>query len=620
MQLLKKFLVLLLIGAYHFAYSQLPLFHQVIHANYTHSPNLITKLPIGGYIIAGNVKINSHTELIVSKVDENLYTEWSKKYNIDNDLNTFDLLVSPSGSIYIQGYTRDENLVPGTNSSIFKSLLIKLSSNGSFEWGKGFNTPTYSEPIGIAYSKENTILSAIGYYTSSLGGYIPMITVVDTNGNVLDQYLYNNNENGYYTSTNYTSDQSFLIVGMRDSSFNQYDVGVTKLNSDLTVQWSKGYGRSGDDWNGLNGYSSFYQSIEVSDGYIIWCSSKVLSDSSPNVLVFKINKNGELLWAKTIGDSWNNYMNRSTPIYTDETQEVLFFIMNHNTTTKNKTSSFMKITTEGDLVFSQRYFDTEDDYHFAAVQDSTGYILLGRTATEDISSGTDQLISKVSSTGSSCDTSIQVNYSMTDVMDQMAEYDVNTTRTSLDITTEFTILTTNDLSADFDTTILCMKTDVKIQTQSKSVCSLQETWLTVDNGIAPYQWKNITDEPYSLGKHDSIAVTLLLNDSTYVVTDDYGNSDTLLLSLSLDDTCNKEIEIFNIITPNFDDKNDYFWIENISYFSSNELTIINDWGQELYHTTNYQNDWSGTELNAGIYYYILRINEKVYKGSLLLVK
>jgi hypothetical protein len=54
--------------------------------------------------------------------------------------------------------------------------------------------------------------------------------------------------------------------------------------------------------------------------------------------------------------------------------------------------------------------------------------------------------------------------------------------------------------------------------------------------------------------------------------------------------------------------------------------IINRWGNEVYKTTNYKNDWQGTGLSEGTYYYLLRVREntgaawKVYKGYITLIR
>jgi gliding motility-associated-like protein len=73
------------------------------------------------------------------------------------------------------------------------------------------------------------------------------------------------------------------------------------------------------------------------------------------------------------------------------------------------------------------------------------------------------------------------------------------------------------------------------------------------------------------------------------------------------------LDVPNIITPNGDGVNDALEIEGIERFASNEITIYNRWGAEVYQTQNYQNDWFGTwngkPLPDGTYFYVLENTE-----------
>ena len=60
----------------------------------------------------------------------------------------------------------------------------------------------------------------------------------------------------------------------------------------------------------------------------------------------------------------------------------------------------------------------------------------------------------------------------------------------------------------------------------------------------------------------------------------------------------------NIITPNEDTYNDYFVFENIKNRSWS-LTVYNHWGELVYFSEDYKNDWNGADLPDGIYFYKL---------------
>jgi gliding motility-associated-like protein len=68
-------------------------------------------------------------------------------------------------------------------------------------------------------------------------------------------------------------------------------------------------------------------------------------------------------------------------------------------------------------------------------------------------------------------------------------------------------------------------------------------------------------------------------------------------------------------------------IQGIVDYNDNELSIFNRWGGVFYHKSPYDNSWNGTtnqnlfgsgNLPEGVYYYILRVGNDYYKGSIYL--
>lgn len=82
----------------------------------------------------------------------------------------------------------------------------------------------------------------------------------------------------------------------------------------------------------------------------------------------------------------------------------------------------------------------------------------------------------------------------------------------------------------------------------------------------------------------------------------------------------QEILITNAISPNGDGRNDKLYVEPFLY--SAELTVVNRWGQEVYKSSSYNDDFTGANLATGVYYYELRFKEidKSYKGYFHIMK
>ena len=88
---------------------------------------------------------------------------------------------------------------------------------------------------------------------------------------------------------------------------------------------------------------------------------------------------------------------------------------------------------------------------------------------------------------------------------------------------------------------------------------------------------------------------------------------------------NTEPELVNVITPNGDGINDKLVIKNLEKFVPCKLNIYNSSGENIYSSTNYQNNWDGTYkgkfLPEGTYYYGLETKDgKLYKGAINILK
>ena len=76
------------------------------------------------------------------------------------------------------------------------------------------------------------------------------------------------------------------------------------------------------------------------------------------------------------------------------------------------------------------------------------------------------------------------------------------------------------------------------------------------------------------------------------------------------------IEITNIITPNGDNKNEFFAFKNLEFFPNSRLQVFNRWGKKIYENNNYDNKWNGDDAKEGVYFYILKMPDKdAVKGT-----
>lgn len=85
------------------------------------------------------------------------------------------------------------------------------------------------------------------------------------------------------------------------------------------------------------------------------------------------------------------------------------------------------------------------------------------------------------------------------------------------------------------------------------------------------------------------------------------------------------LKIPNTFTPNGDGVNDYFEIRGLELFPAHQLMIFNRWGNEIYRSNNYRNDWNGAGLGEGTYYYAFELrlhtgHVQTFKGFITLIR
>ena len=90
-----------------------------------------------------------------------------------------------------------------------------------------------------------------------------------------------------------------------------------------------------------------------------------------------------------------------------------------------------------------------------------------------------------------------------------------------------------------------------------------------------------------------------------------------------------ELTVFTAVSPNGDGVNDFFHIEQIEDFPDNHVRIYNRWGNLVYETEGYANDWAGTfdgdPLPDGAYFYIVDVTDgdrgpATYRGYLEIMR
>lgn len=65
----------------------------------------------------------------------------------------------------------------------------------------------------------------------------------------------------------------------------------------------------------------------------------------------------------------------------------------------------------------------------------------------------------------------------------------------------------------------------------------------------------------------------------------------------------------NVFTPGTDGQNDVLVFQGLEDYPASALFIYNRWGNKIYEDANYQNNWNGSAVSDGTYYYILNVSD-----------
>ncbi len=126
-----------------------------------------------------------------------------------------------------------------------------------------------------------------------------------------------------------------------------------------------------------------------------------------------------------------------------------------------------------------------------------------------------------------------------------------------------------------------------------------------------------SNEYYTFAGQDLIASGIY----TDTLSTASGCDSVLVLELSVLDC---EFEISNILTPNDDGQNDTWKVSDVSKIAGCDVNIYNRWGEMVYNTNDYNNQWGGTRNNEplpdGVYFYSIKCSDKEYTGEINLLR
>ena len=338
----------------------------------------------GGFVMAG--RTNSYgagsTDFLVIKLDASGNRVWAKTFGGSSGDEAYSIIQTSDGGYAVVGFTYN-------TSTSHDFLIIKMSSDGAWQWAKTFGGNYSDQAYSIIQTSDGGY--AVTGYVRNASGYSDFsLLKLGPSGNMEWWKAYGGGGNEYLYSLIQTSDGGYALAGYTYSygtGGGYEDILVIKLNaSGDTLQWAKTFGGNYSD--------QAYSIIQTSDGgYAVTGYVRNASGYSDFSLL-KLGPSGNMEWWKAYGGGGNEYLYSLI-----QTSDGGYALAGYTDSFGSGGQDYLivKLNTSGDTLWTRTFGTSSADQARSITQTSDGgYAIVGMaTAT----SGYDAMILKISGEG-----------------------------------------------------------------------------------------------------------------------------------------------------------------------------------------------------------------------------
>jgi hypothetical protein len=246
-----------------------------------------------GFIMAGRTFSfgTGGWECYLSRFNNNGDTLWTRTFGnvLYDELQDVD--TTSDGGFIAVGHTT-------TTDYSGNVYLIRTNANGTLLWSKEYGGAVGLSDKGYSVRETSDGGFIISGTTATYGAGGDDMYVIKTNSTgaiVWTTTIGSSGVNEAGREVQQTSDGGYIVAGYSDglgTSF--YDVYLVKLNASGVVQWKKTYGGSSYDF-------AYTVQQTTDNGYIIGATTNSFGAGDYNAYLLKTDVNGTLQWSKTYG-------------------------------------------------------------------------------------------------------------------------------------------------------------------------------------------------------------------------------------------------------------------------------------------------------------------------------
>ncbi|MCA6362063.1 MAG: T9SS type A sorting domain-containing protein [Bacteroidetes bacterium] len=266
-----------------------------------------------------------------------------------------------SGSVYAAGFSAVDG------SPYTEGTLHKLNANGQPVWTVYFGDTLSDYGLFLLVTQNNQLL-VCGETQTATNGVDAFFCLFDTTGSLLWRKTYGGPQNESAKAVTQTATGNFVATGFMSAGAGTNDVLLLRTDAAGNQLYLTGLGNSDND------YGQAIRALPDS-GSLLVADSRDPSSGDYDVLVIRLDKNDNVAWSNTFGDTHDNG-SQSLTLLSDGT-----FIVCGETHTAASSSSFdfslEKIGMNGVSQWRSVFGGTGSDAAFGVLEVYGGYLLCG---------------------------------------------------------------------------------------------------------------------------------------------------------------------------------------------------------------------------------------------------
>jgi hypothetical protein len=250
---------------------------------YSHS---VRQTDDGGYILCGftSTQSSGSKDVYVVKTDAYGNVEWDRTYGGPGADHGYCITKTNDGGYII--------CAESTSFGNRSAYLIRIDSTGDTLWTNHYPGNNYSLARCVLETDNGFIVCGSTGYTGVTEDVFLFKT--DEYGNLQWSRTYGGLGNDWSYAMSHTSDGGYIICGGTNSfGANNSDIYIIKTNSSGDTTWTRSIG-------GI-GYSAGYSVVQTTSGnFILGATTTVFGAVGYDILIVKLDGNGEIIWTSTI--------------------------------------------------------------------------------------------------------------------------------------------------------------------------------------------------------------------------------------------------------------------------------------------------------------------------------